>query len=223
MLRNGYLRVGVGLFVVLGLALVAEVTGFRDFVASGQLQLMIERSGPLAPLLFISIYAVATILFVPGTPLTLLGGALFGPIFGSIYVILGATIGAVGAFLLARYVGGSWLTSGAGTILQRLRTYDEQLVRNGFVTVLILRLVPLFPFNGLNFCLGLTRLRLRIYILATFIGIIPGTVAYVYFGASLASFNLHQIIGAIIGLVAVSLLGKYLLSQSNKRSHANEI
>jgi uncharacterized membrane protein YdjX (TVP38/TMEM64 family) len=221
MKRTGYLRVVIGLLLIGGLVLIAEVTGLRDVVTSGRLQTVIAESGPLAPLLFMGVYTVATVLFVPGTPLTLLGGALFGPVLGSIYVILGATMGAAGAFILARYVGGSWLTSGTGTVLERLKTYDAQLVRNGFVTVLLLRLIPLFPFNGLNFGLGLTRLKFRVYVMATFVGIIPGTVAYVYFGASLASFNLYQILGASIGLVAVSLGGKYLLTKSNHKLHAN--
>jgi uncharacterized membrane protein YdjX (TVP38/TMEM64 family) len=219
MKRNGYRRIVVGLLVVFGLVLVAEVTGFRDFVTSGRLQVVIEQSGTLAPILFAGIYAIATVLFIPGTPLTLLGGALFGPVFGTVYVVFGATVGALGAFVLARYFGGSLIKSGTSQVVKRLQSYDERLCNNGLVTVLILRLIPLFPFNGLNFGLGLTRLKTSTYVLGTFIGIIPGTFAYVYFGASLTSFNPIQIGVAVVGLLTVSLLGKYLLAKSNHGQH----
>jgi uncharacterized membrane protein YdjX (TVP38/TMEM64 family) len=221
MTRNQYGRLGGGLLGLAMLLFVIEQTGLRDFVTSGELASTIEQSGALAPVLFMSIYALATIVFIPATPLTLLGGALFGALWGTLYVVLGATIGAVGAFLLARYFGGSLLRSSTSTIVERLRHYDEQLCNNGFVTVLILRFIPLFPFNGLNFGLGLTRLQTRVYILGTFFGIIPGTFAYVYFGASLTSFNPLHIVSALLGLIAISLLGKYLLKKTNQSSHGN--
>jgi uncharacterized membrane protein YdjX (TVP38/TMEM64 family) len=219
MKSNGVKKVLIGLVVLLGIVITAEVSGLRDFVLSGALETMIAEAGPLAPLIFMFVYAIATIVFIPGTPLTLIGGALFGPLFGTVYVVLGATVGALGAFVLARYFGGSLIASGTGQVVKRLQSYDERLCNNGFVTVLILRLIPLFPFNGLNFGLGLTRLKTTTYVLGTFIGIIPGTFAYVYFGSSLASFNPLQIGIAVVGLLTVSLLGKYLLTKSNHGQH----
>jgi uncharacterized membrane protein YdjX (TVP38/TMEM64 family) len=221
MTRNHYVRLGGGLLGLAAVLFVVEQSGLRDFVTSGELAATIERSGALAPVLFMSIYAIATIVFIPATPLTLLGGALFGALWGTVYVVLGATVGAVGAFLLARYFGGSLMRSGTSTIVERLRHYDERLCDNGFITVLILRFIPLFPFNGLNFGLGLTRLQTSVYILGTFFGIIPGTFAYVYFGASLTSLNPLHIISALGGLIVISLFGKYMLKKTNQSTHGN--
>jgi uncharacterized membrane protein YdjX (TVP38/TMEM64 family) len=205
-------KVAIGLLIITSIIVVARLSGVQDFVSSGALTSTIEEAGPLAPAVFMFVYALATILFVPGTPLTLIGGALFGPLVGTAYVVVGATVGALGAFLLARYVGGKLISGGVGQVAKRLQSYDEHLCHNGFVTVLLLRLIPLFPFNGLNFGLGLTRLKTGVYLLGTFIGIIPGTFAYVYFGASLKSFDPIHIGLAVLVLVLVSLLGKYLLA-----------
>ncbi len=220
MTRSPLVKLGVGLIVISCVLVLAEFSGLRDFVTSGDLAATIAKAGPLAPIIFMAVYALASILFIPGTPLTLIGGALFGPLLGTVYVVLGATVGALGAFLLSRYFGGSLISSGTGQIVKRLRSYDKRLSDNGFMTVFVLRLIPLFPFNGLNFGLGLTRINLWVYVLATFIGIMPGTFAYVYFGSSLASFDPLQIGGAIIGLIAVSFLGKYLLAKTNHKQHA---
>ncbi|MCU0678142.1 MAG: TVP38/TMEM64 family protein [Candidatus Pacebacteria bacterium] len=218
--RLTIIRVLGGLVLLVAVVVAAEFSGLRDFVTSGALKVLIEESGPLAPLLFMFIYAVATIVFIPGTPLTVLGGALFGPLLGTVYVVFGATIGALGAFLLARYFGGRLISESTGRVVERLREYDERLFKKGFVTVLILRLIPLFPFNGLNFGLGLTRLQTRVYLLGTFVGIIPGTFAYVYFGASLASLNPLHVAIAIIGLIIISMVGKFLLTKTNHNIHA---
>ncbi len=219
-MHSPLVKFGVGLVIISGVLVLAEFSGLRDFVTSGDLVATIAEAGPLAPIIFMVVYALASILFIPGTPLTLIGGALFGPLLGTVYVVLGATAGALGAFLLARYFGGSLISSGTGQVVERLRAYDQRLTDNGFLTVFVLRLIPLFPFNGLNFGLGLTRVNLWVYVLATFVGIVPGTFAYVYFGSSLASFDPLQIGGAIIGLIAVSLLGKYLLAKTNHKKHA---
>ncbi len=219
MVRSPLVKLCVGFIIIGGGLVLAECSGLRDFVTSGDLAATIAEAGPLAPVIFMTVYALASILFIPGTPLTLIGGALFGPLLGTVYVVLGATVGALGAFLLARYFGGSLISNGTGQIVERLRAYDQRLSDHGFMTVFVLRLIPLFPFNGLNFGLGLTRINLWVYVLATFVGIIPGTFAYVYFGSSLASFDPLQIGGAIIGLIAVSFLGKYLLAKTNHKQH----
>jgi uncharacterized membrane protein YdjX (TVP38/TMEM64 family) len=87
----------------------------------------------------------------------------------------------------------------------KIKEYDQKLEENGFMTVLFFRLVPLFPFNGLNFALGLTKVRIKDYFFATLIGIIPGTFAYVYLGSSLAEMNYANIIFAIVLIILLSL------------------
>ncbi len=102
MKHTKYIRIISGAVIVALLVSLVEMFGLRDFVQGGGLQASIEQAGILAPLLFMAVYAGATIVFIPGTPLTLLGGALFGPVWGTVYVVLGATLGALGAFLFAR-------------------------------------------------------------------------------------------------------------------------
>jgi len=178
----------------------------------------VEGWGSVGPLLYIGFYALASVLFVPGTPLTLVGGALFGPFFGTIYTVIGATFGACLAFLLARFASGLVRPEKVGPIARRLAGYDKKIKENGFLTVLMLRLIPLFPFNGLNFGLGLTSVTFRSYFFATFFGIIPGTAAYVYFGDSLASLKITNIIFAIVIIAVIALVGKYVAKHYSSRT-----
>lgn len=140
----------------------------------------VAASGGSGPLLFIAAYAVATVLFVPGSVLTLGAGALFGIPAGTAYVLVGATIGETAAFLIARYVARRMVERRiAGS--PRLAALDVALAREGWRTVLLLRLSPLIPFNLLNYSLGVTRVSLRDFMVAS-VGIAPGTLLYVYYG-----------------------------------------
>jgi uncharacterized membrane protein YdjX (TVP38/TMEM64 family) len=179
----------------------------------------IEGAGIFAPLYYVATYAVATILFVPGAPLTLLGGVLFGPYFGALYTVIGATFGAVAAFAVGRFFGRKLLeTTLQSKRLGKLRHYDEGLRERGFLTTLILRLIPLFPFNALNYALGLTAVKPSAYAAATLLGIIPGTFAYTYFGDSLAMLDVGSIAIAILLMIAVSVLGHVLLKRHGHKS-----
>jgi uncharacterized membrane protein YdjX (TVP38/TMEM64 family) len=153
---------------------------------------------------------------IPGTPLTLLAGILFGPFFGTLYTILGATLGAWCAFMISRFARGSFVTKKSGAIAGRLSAYDAKIKENGFVTVLFLRLVPLFPFNVLNFALGLSSVPMKTYVLATCIGIIPGTTAYVFFGDALARLSILHITGAVLAVLGISIVGHLLMKHFHK-------
>src|SRR3989304_1126594 len=124
-------------------------------------------------------YALAAVLFLPGSVLTLAGGALFGPVLGTFYNLTGATLGAVLAFLTARYLAADWVTKKTGG---RVRQLINGVEKEGWRFVAFVRLVPLFPFNLLNYALGLTRIRLIHYLIATYIFMLPGAVAYTYLG-----------------------------------------
>jgi uncharacterized membrane protein YdjX (TVP38/TMEM64 family) len=124
-----------------------------------------------------AVYAVGVCLFVPGTLLTTLGAAIFGPYFGFAYVWVGAMIGAVLSFFIGRYLGRDFATSLTG---DKLKKYDEAIERNGFATVLYLRLVY-FPFTPMNYGMGLTRVRFRDYLAGTGLGIIVGTFIFTFF------------------------------------------
>lgn len=164
----------LALLAAIGLGLV-----FREQLAATALQNWVASAGPLAPLLFISVYALATVLFLPGSVLTLAGGALFGPIWGTACNLGGATIGAALAFLAARYLGANWVERRAGPRLKRL---SDGVAAEGWRFVAFVRLVPLFPFNLLNYALGLTRIPFLPYLLATTVFMLPGALAYTYLG-----------------------------------------
>lgn len=152
---------------------------FRNQLSVEQLTGWVRQLGWLAPLVFIACYAIATVFFLPGLLFTLAGGVLFGPLYGTLYNLVGATIGATLAFLTARYIAYDWVTQRTGNRLQQLVKGVEE---EGWRFVAFVRLVPLFPFNLLNYALGLTRLRLSHYIITSFIFMAPGGAAYTYLG-----------------------------------------
>ena len=144
----------------------------------------------------------------PGTPLTLLTGSLFGLYFGTIISLIGNTFGACLAFLLARYVLRDYVQKKLLPRYPKIKKYEQRITDRGFATVVILRLIPLFPFNALNFLLGVTNISFRKYAWASFIGMIPGTFLFVYFGESLRMLRLANIILAVMGIIALTFLGK---------------
>lgn len=141
----------------------------------------VRGAGPWAALAFVAVYAIATVAWIPGSILTLAAGAIFGPVLGTIYTLVGATLGAGLAFLVSRHVARAAVERRLGDS-PRLRAIDEAVQKEGGRTVFLLRLSPIFPFNALNYALGLTSVRFRAYILASLIGMAPGTFAYVYAG-----------------------------------------
>ena len=141
----------------------------------------IEGLGSVGALAFIGLYIIATVAFLPGSVLTLGAGVVFGVVMGSLYVFIGATIGAVAAFLVGRYVARGWVAKKiAGD--RRFQAIDRAVGQAGFKIVLLTRLSPIFPFNLLNYAYGVTGVALRDYVLAS-IGMIPGTIMYVYIGS----------------------------------------
>jgi uncharacterized membrane protein YdjX (TVP38/TMEM64 family) len=162
---------------------VAAAVAFRDRLDAAALEAWLAGAGAAAPLLFVAAYALAAVLFLPGSVLTIAGGALFGPVWGTLYNLAGATLGAALAFLIARHLGADWvqarLARGAGGRLERLVRGVEA---EGWRFVAFTRLVPLFPYNALNYALGLTRIPLLQYALATFVFMAPGALAYTWLG-----------------------------------------
>jgi uncharacterized membrane protein YdjX (TVP38/TMEM64 family) len=142
----------------------------------------IRGLGPLAPVAFVAIYIVACVAFVPGSILTIGGGVIFGVVRGSIYVSIAATLGATAAFLVGRYFARDWVSEK----LQgnaKFKAIDLAVGREGWKIVFLTRLSPVFPFNLINYAYGLTRVTLRDYFFASWLGMIPATVLYVYIGS----------------------------------------
>lgn len=156
---------------------VVRFTSVRDFLTVERMRQFLDTSGFWTPVIFILIYAVGICLFVPGTLLGAIGAAIFGAYWGFLYVLIGAVLGAAASFFIGRYLGREFAASVVG---DRLRRYDEAIERNGFATVLYLRLIY-FPFTAMNFGMGLTRVRFRDYFWGTFLGIIAGTFIITFF------------------------------------------
>jgi uncharacterized membrane protein YdjX (TVP38/TMEM64 family) len=130
---------------------------------------------------FILIYIIATIAFIPAAILTLGAGVIFGVVWGSVYVFIGATLGAIAAFLIGRYLIRDWVAKKIADN-PKFQALDQAMGRSGFKIVLLTRLSPVFPFNFLNYAFGLTNIALLDYSWAS-IGMIPGTIMYVYIGS----------------------------------------
>lgn len=142
----------------------------------------IQDLGPWAPITFVVIYVIASVLLVSGAVLTLGAGILFGVLKGSIYVSLASTLGATVAFLIGRYLVREWVAKQIET-RPKFAAVDAAVAREGWKIVGLTRLSPVFPFVFLNYAFSLTKVSLRDYVLASWIGMMPGTVMYVYIGS----------------------------------------
>jgi uncharacterized membrane protein YdjX (TVP38/TMEM64 family) len=194
-------------------AAIAWLALHRELLQAGALEQRLGHFGQWAPILFVLLYACATVLFVPGSVLTVAGGALFGPLWGTLWNLAGATFGATLAFLVARYIGSDWASRCAGERLTRLiRGVEEE----GWRFVALVRLVPLFLFNLVNYVFGLTRVRLAEYVLASFVCMAPGALAYTYLGyagreaAAGQSGAIQKALVALALLAAVAFLPRLI-------------
>lgn len=160
----------------------------------------------LAGLAFVALYVVATVAFVPGLPLTLAAGALFGVVEGSALVSIGSTLGASAAFLAGRTVARDWVRRRIAA-WPRFVAVDRAVESRGFVVVLLTRLSPLFPFFLLNYAYGVTAVRARDYVLGSWLGMMPATVAYVYAGSLAAGVSQALAGEAELGVTGWLLLG----------------
>jgi uncharacterized membrane protein YdjX (TVP38/TMEM64 family) len=175
--KAALVKAGLLLIFIVAALVTVRFTGVREFLTVERLGALLAAAGRWAPLAFILVYAVGVCLFIPGTLLTTLGAAIYGPYWGFVYVWVAAMLGAAGAFLIGRYLGREFAASLIG---DRLKRYDDGIERNGFATVLYLRLVY-FPFTAMNFGMGLTRVRFRDYLWGTGLGILVGTFIFTFF------------------------------------------
>ena len=169
-------RGGLALALAAGLLLAFAN---RELLSADALTRWLAEAGVWAPVAFIALYAAATVFFFPGAVLTLAAGALFGAVPGALYSLTGATLGAVLAFVIARYLAADWVARRAGG---RLKQLIEGVEAEGWRFVAFVRLVPLFPFNLVNYALGLTRIPLAAYAAASFVCMFPGALAYAWLG-----------------------------------------
>ncbi len=191
------------------MAVVALLTLFvflasQDLLSPARIRGFVRQAPVAAPVVFVLLYAALTVLLIPGAVRSLLAGALFGPVWGTVLTVVAATIGASAAFLIARSVGRAHVERIAGP---RITQIDRWITDRGLGAVLFVRLVPLFPFNTVNYAAGLTGLRLRTFAFGTLVGVIPGTTAYVGLGASLDEPGSGGFLAYAAVLAGLSLAG----------------
>lgn len=209
---NARIVARVALIAALVIAIVAAWL-HRDALDIVALDARIRDAGAWGPALFMGAYVLATVLSLPGALLTLAGGALFGPVWGTIYSLTGATVGATAAFVITRYVASDWVKRRAGGWVLSL---IDGVEKEGWRFVAFVRLVPILPFNLLNYALGLTRIRLAHYMLASYVFMLPGALAYTYLGyagreaIAGADSVLEKGLAALALLAAVAFLPRFV-------------
>ena len=194
--------------LLVGGFLAARLTPLGEHLSREGIGQAVEwlRGNPWAPAVFVGTYAAFTALALPGTVLTLAGGAVFGFGWGVAYNTIAANLGASAAFLIARNLGRDGVRRLAGDDSKTLARLDAVVARHGFRGLLTLRLIPLVPFNALNFGSGLTNLKWSAYAAATAIGIVPGTVVYTFFADALLQGSQEASRGALVRLLAAGAL-----------------
>ena len=179
----------------------------------------IRDLGAVGPLVFAGIYVIAAVALVPGSILTLGAGVIFGVLKGTMIVAVSATLGATAAFLIGRYLARDWVASKIKES-EKFQAIDKGVTEEGWKIVGLTRLSPVFPFNLLNYAFGITRVSLRDYVLASFFGMLPATLMYVYIGslagdlATLEAADRSRTSGELalygVGLVATIVVTVYI-------------
>jgi len=206
--NRAILKAGIFLaFIILAISLI-RFTPIKNYLTAQALGHFLETAGYWAPVLFMLIYTVGVCVFLPGTLLTGLGAAIFGAYWGFLYVWIGAMLGASAAFFIGRTLGREFAASLIG---DRLKKYDDAIERNGFATVLYLRLVY-FPFTPMNFGMGLTKVHFRDYFFGTGLGIIVGTFIFTFFIGTLKDVWASGNWGELISFKVFFSIGLFIFS-----------
>lgn len=175
-------RPALAIRLVVALLLAAAIVWAflnRDQLNLAQMDAWLSGFGIFGPIIYVLLFAIATVAFVPGTLFALAGGVMFGPVWGAILNLMGATLGASLSFLIARYLAGQWVSKKAGG---RLKKLVDGVDAEGWKFVAFVRLVPFFPFNLSNYALGLTRIGFFPYVITSLICMAPGAIAFTWLG-----------------------------------------
>lgn len=195
--------------------LAAAFANRSEFITFAQNIEMWSLSNPISTAsMLIALKIISAPLGFPGTPLTLLSGSLFGNFVGTIIAIIGNTLGATLAFSVSRYLLRDYVQNKFISNNKLIKKYETRLETKPMATVMLLRIIPIFPFNALNFLLGISNIPIKKYIIGSFIGMIPGTFMFVYFGESIRMLNWINIVFAIVGIILLTYIGKFYEKQS---------
>ena len=217
-MNSKVIRVIIAVGMIVSIYLLLRHYGITeniDLKNTHKMKEWVSGFGLIAPLIYICIYVVATLFFLPGLPVTVIAGIAFGPVWGVVYVWIGATIGVSLAFLVSRYVARGLVESWVAGNTQ-FGKIDEKVEQQGWRILMFTRLVPIFPFNLQNYAYGLTKIKFPTYVLVSAIFMLPGTIAYVQIGGALVSGEgslsktfIYLSIAAVL-ILLVSLIPKFL-------------
>lgn len=211
--KKSFGKIIIAVAVLVALVVILKVTGVFDMLTIENLQNLkewINSFGVVAPILYLVLYTIGGVAFLPGTPLALLAGIAFGPVWGSLLACTGATLGATLAFIVARYAARKMVEEWASKN-EVFKKIDQGVEKQGWRMLMITRLVPVFPYNVQNFAYGLTKINLLTFILVSFICMLPGAIAFCFMaGAIIAGESITQVmiyfgIGAVF-FVLISLI-----------------
>jgi uncharacterized membrane protein YdjX (TVP38/TMEM64 family) len=206
--KNALIKASILVVFILAAIYVIRFTPVKEYLTAEALGRFLDSAGVWAPIVFIFVYTIGVCLFVPGTLLTALGAAIFGPYWGFLYVWVGAMLGSSAAFFIGRTLGRDFAATLVG---DRLKKYDDGIERNGFATVLYLRLVY-FPFTPMNFGMGLTKVRFWDYFFGTGLGIIVGTFIFTFFIGTLKNVWTSGNWGELISFEVFFSIGLFIFS-----------
>lgn len=217
---GGWWKLVLAVVVIAGGALIAWKMGVFELLTMenvDKLDAWFDGMGLWAPLIFVLVWIAASVFFLPGLPVTIVGALVFGPVWGTVYSSVGATIGATAAFLVGRYAARG-MVEGLIQKNKALRKIDDGVEQQGWRMLMITRLVPVFPFNAQNYVYGLTKISLPTYVIVSFICMLPGCTAFNFmagsirtgeFGKALIYLATGAIVFVILSLVPGWIKKKY--------------
>ncbi|WP_378954185.1 TVP38/TMEM64 family protein [Pelosinus sp. sgz500959] len=199
--KKSAVKAGFLVVIVLAVLLLVHFVGVSRLTPEA-IRKLILSFGWWGPAAYIFIYTIRPLLLFPAIILTLAGGLAFGPWWGTLYVVIGGLLGACLCFVIARFLGQEKMKKYLGQFPQ-IQAFDDQIVEHGFRTMLIMRVVPIFPYDPVSYLAGLSNIRFRDYALATGIGMIPGAFAYNVLGYSLTDMLSPTFLMALVLVIVV--------------------
>ena len=221
--RQNLIKLSVLALVVLAIFLVFRLTplSISNFTPTN-IKNFILKFGKWAPIIFIAIYAIrGVVLVIPVGVMSLAGGLAFGKWYGTLYIVIGATLGAPLSFVIARFFGRKFIESFEWLHKGRIKSFDEGTEKHGFRMMLFMRLIPLFQYDAVNFGAGLSKMKFRDYLFASFIGMAPGGFINAMLGSSLEniiSVQFFAALGFFILLMFIPTIYKAIKKRKDKGS-----